>query len=95
MIRRDRYLAQIRPFIESDLIKIITGIRRCGKSVLLRELQEEISATGKNCLFLNFELRSTRALIPDADALIRHLNTSPLKREGFPGTSTDFSFRSC
>lgn len=75
MIRRDRYLAQIRPFIESDLIKIITGIRRCGKSVLLRELQEEISATGKNCLFLNFELRSTRAQIPDADALIRHVNS--------------------
>ena len=34
MIQRKKYMDQIRPFYESDLIKIITGIRRCGKSVI-------------------------------------------------------------
>ena len=38
MIIREHYLAQIRPFYDSDLIKIITGIRRCGKSHLLFRL---------------------------------------------------------
>ena len=41
MIFRERYMAQIRPFYESDLIKIITGIRRCGKSYLLKEIYKE------------------------------------------------------
>lgn len=35
MIKREKYLAQIRNFYRSDLIKIITGVRRCGKSELL------------------------------------------------------------
>ena len=35
MIIRNHYFEQIRPFYDSDLIKVITGIRRCGKSVIL------------------------------------------------------------
>lgn len=35
MIKREKYIASIREFYNSDLIKIITGIRRCGKSVIL------------------------------------------------------------
>lgn len=35
MIIRENYLKKIRPFYEQDLIKVITGIRRCGKSVIL------------------------------------------------------------
>ena len=35
MVRRTHYLNLIRPFIGTDVIKVITGIRRCGKSVLL------------------------------------------------------------
>ena len=35
MVRRTHYLELIRPFIGTDVIKVITGIRRCGKSVLL------------------------------------------------------------
>ena len=38
MIIREHYLKKIRPFVESDLIKIITGIRRCGKSVIMGQL---------------------------------------------------------
>ena len=74
MIFRERYMAQIRPFYESDLIKIITGIRRCGKSVILRQTMSEIEKAGKRCLFLDFDLRPVAARIPDADALIACVN---------------------
>ena len=70
MIIREHYMAQIRPFYESDLIKVITGIRRCGKSVIMKQVMHELEASGKKCLFLDFDLRPVRAEIPDADALI-------------------------
>ena len=74
MILRERYMTQIRPFYESDLIKIITGIRRCGKSVFLRQIMNELEASGKKCLFLDFDLRPVRAKIPNADTLIAYVN---------------------
>lgn len=74
MVIREHYLKQIRPFYDSDLIKIITGIRRCGKSVILEQVQDEIKAAGKPCLFLDFDLKPTRNLIPDADALIDYVD---------------------
>ncbi len=73
MIKREHYLAKIRSFYESDLIKIITGIRRCGKSVILEQIREEIEQAGGRCLFLNFELRPLRNQIPDADALLAYV----------------------
>ena len=74
MILREHYMTHIRPFYESDLIKIITGIRRCGKSVILRQVLSELEAAGKRCLFLDFDLRPVRAKIPNADALIAYVN---------------------
>ena len=55
MIVRERYLNEIRPFYDSDLIKIITGIRRCGKSVILKTICEEISKKTSNIIYLDFE----------------------------------------
>lgn len=52
------YLKKIRPFYHLDLIKVITGIRRCGKSVLLQQIKEELLAEGireDQILYLNFE----------------------------------------
>ena len=74
MILREHYVSQIRSFYESDLVKIITGIRRCGKSVILKQVMAEIEGSGKRCLFLDFDLRPTRNQIPDADALIEHVS---------------------
>ena len=74
MIRREHYLSQIRPFYDSDLVKIVTGIRRCGKSVILQQVQAELEAAGKKCLFLDFDLRQLRAKIPNADALIAYVD---------------------
>ena len=70
MIKREHYISMIRPFYESDLIKIITGIRRSGKSVILKQVMDELEADNKACLFLDFDLRPTLRAIPDADALI-------------------------
>ena len=74
MIIREKYMEQIRPFYESDLIKVITGIRRCGKSVILKQIQNELEAAGKSCLFLDFDLRPVRTKIPDADTLIAYVS---------------------
>ena len=40
MIKREMYMSRIRPFIGSELIKVMTGIRRCGKSVMLELIKE-------------------------------------------------------
>lgn len=74
MIIREHYLSQIRSFYESNLIKIITGIRRSGKSVIMQQVMEELKAAGKKCLFLDFELRPIRNKMPDADALIAYVS---------------------
>ena len=42
MVIRENYLEKIRPFYNQDLIKVITGIRRCGKSRFLRKIINEI-----------------------------------------------------
>ena len=57
MIQREKYLAPIRSFYDSDLIKIITGVRRCGKSEILKQIKSEISNKSDNIIFLNFEDR--------------------------------------
>lgn len=57
-LKREIYLQQIRPFYESDIIKVITGVRRAGKSVLLRTIMEELIANGKDdkhIIYLNLE----------------------------------------
>ncbi len=58
-IVREKYLSDIRKFYDSNLIKVITGIRRCGKSVLLSEIKEEIlnsrSIDSKHLISINFE----------------------------------------
>ena len=69
MITRNHYIDPIRPFFESDLIKIITGIRRCGKSVILNQIADEYRAQGKPVLCMNFEKLEYSSEIPDAAAL--------------------------
>lgn len=58
IIPRDRYLNQIRPFIGTDLVKVLTGIRRCGKSVMLELIQAELRSSGvlpSQLISINFE----------------------------------------
>ena len=46
MIKRELYMKRIRPFIGTELIKVMTGIRRCGKSVMLDLIKEELVESG-------------------------------------------------
>ena len=70
MILRSHYIDRIRPFYESDLIKVITGIRRCGKSVILSQIADEFRSAGKAVLSLNFETLEYSSAIPDAKTLV-------------------------
>lgn len=71
MIKREMYMKRIRPFIGTELIKVMTGIRRCGKSVMLELIKEELVESGINpvqFISINFEdlnyahLQTARAL---------------------------------
>lgn len=61
MIKRDLYIDRIRPFMNKDIVKVLTGIRRCGKSVMLQLIQEELAGTGistEQMFSINFETKS-------------------------------------
>jgi len=73
MILREHYLEQIRPFYDSDLIKIITGIRRCGKSVIMQQVRDEIQKKQENIVYLEFENRETRTRLPNADSVLEYV----------------------
>lgn len=71
MIKREMYMKRIRPFIGTELIKVMTGIRRCGKSVMLDLIKEELIESGispAQFISVNFEdmnfahLQNARAL---------------------------------
>lgn len=58
IIKRENYLKQIRPFMGSDLVKVLTGIRGSGKSVMLELVKDELCASGVDrgqFVSLNFE----------------------------------------
>ena len=59
LIKRNEYLKQIRKFYDSNLIKVLTGIRRCGKSILLTQIEEEIKSfyhvSDSHLIYINFE----------------------------------------
>lgn len=58
MIKREMYMKRIRPFIGTELIKVMTGIRRCGKSVMLELIKEELMESGvspEQFISINFE----------------------------------------
>lgn len=70
MINREHYISSVRPFYDSDLIKIITGIRRSGKSIILEQIEAELRLKTDNIITLNFEDKAVRANILNGDALL-------------------------
>ena len=71
MIIREQYLSKIRPFYDQDLIKVITGIRRCGKSVLLRQIIDELikdnNIKESQIIYINFEFEDYSFIKNDMD----------------------------
>ena len=76
MLKREKYLEKVRDFYDSDLIKVFTGIRRCGKSVLLKQIIEEIK-NGKvdeeHIIYLNFEDINVSSIIKDSVDLNKYI----------------------
>jgi predicted AAA+ superfamily ATPase len=78
MIKREFYLKKIRGFYHHELIKVITGVRRCGKSVFLQQIITELKQTKKidsrHLIYLNFE-DLTYAFIKNDIDLHQYLKT--------------------
>lgn len=58
MIKRELYLKKIRNFIDKPVIKVITGMRRSGKSMILKLISQELLEKGilsQNIIYINFE----------------------------------------
>lgn len=70
MIIREKYLSKIRPFYNQDLIKVITGIRRCGKSVILKQIMDELMENGvskEQIIYINFEFEDYHEILNHTD----------------------------
>ena len=80
MIVREKYLNKIRGFYESDLIKIIVGIRRSGKSIILEQIMNEIKQKSNNIIYLNFEDERVVSNIYDDEKLLKYVEEN--RKEG-------------
>lgn len=84
MIKRESYMERIRPFMGNELIKVVTGIRRSGKSVMLELIQEELMENGvekENMISINFENMANAGFCTAKslhDEILRRIN----KKEG-------------
>ena len=82
LYRRENYLKKIRGFYhDTGIIKVITGVRRCGKSCLMETAADEIRESGvlkENIIYLNLDKRGYRNIkTPDQlDALIESGSTA-------------------
>lgn len=75
MLIREAYLAKIKKYIDTEFIKVITGVRRSGKSFLLKMVVEELKNRGvqpDHILYLNFESLELMDIV-DARNLISYL----------------------
>lgn len=75
MIKRDLYMKKIRPFMDKDVVKVLTGVRRCGKSVMLQLIQEEMMENGvgkEQMLQINFETMAVD-YVKDVDAAYQEI----------------------
>lgn len=84
MIKREMYMSRIRPFIGTELVKVMTGIRRCGKSVMLDLIKDELSESGitpEHMISFNFESMSNAHLCT-AEALHKEVMERSATIEG-------------
>ena len=57
IIKREIYLSRIRKYYDIDLIKVLTGVRRCGKSIILNQIMNELklNVAENHIIYINFE----------------------------------------
>jgi len=85
MITREIYLQKLRQLRDTNLIKVVTGVRRCGKSTLIQAFRSELITLGialENIVFLNFEERENanfdnwKAIYDEISARVNSQNKS-------------------
>ena len=84
MIRRNLYLDKIRPFIDQDLIKVLIGLRRSGKTILLSQIRDLLLERGvpkENIIEINFESRRFKKL-EDADNFYQYVTERAEQADG-------------
>lgn len=84
MIKREMYMKRIRPFMGTDLVKVMTGIRRSGKSVMLELIRQELLESGikpEQFITINFEDMSYSHLLT-ASALHSEITARAAKING-------------
>jgi len=85
MIIREKYLKYIRPFYDEDLIKVITGIRRCGKSVLLNQIVDELlinKIKDTQIIYINFEFLDYN-FIQDSNDLNKYIKDKIINKNKY------------
>ncbi len=85
MIVRDIYLRQLREFIDKPFVKVITGLRRSGKSSILRLLSDEFIVNGievSNIIYLNFESFEFSE-VDKADKLYKYIQAKIVNNERY------------
>lgn len=83
MVKREMYLERIRPFYDSEMIKVITGIRRCGKSTIIKQIIKELKdrdIPDNRIIYINFEDYKYRK-INNADLLYEYVEKN-INEEG-------------
>ena len=66
MIERDRYLSSLSRWKDKDVIKVITGVRRCGKSTLMEQWKARLQSSGidpRQIIHINLELLENESLL--------------------------------
>ena len=84
MIKRNLYLEEIKKYINKPIIKVITGMRRSGKSMILKLIQEELQNIGivkENIIYINFESLIFMD-IKDFEALYKHIIEKTSDKKG-------------
>ena len=87
MVIREKMIGEVRPFIGKDVVKVITGIRRCGKSVLMSQIRDVIVSeidVGAPVFYLDLDDEANAAYLK-AGVLFKEL-TSVLEKN--PGRKT-------
>ena len=85
MIIREKYLSKIRPFYDQDLIKVITGIRRSGKSIILLQIIDELKEKGiqeSQIIYINFEDEDCSFIQNDKD-LHKYIKEKIINKEKY------------
>ena len=68
MVTRETYIQKIKPFFNTPVVKVFTGIRRCGKSVLMEQVRQELLDSGvheNQTLCLNFESKTDERVLTE------------------------------